>query len=103
MNPSELAADLARRAADAGDRVAELGADRKNAALLLAADRLEAAEASLLEANRLDLEAARERGLEGAPVERLRLPAHRGAMLQQVGNGGRRLDRFGHFLNVRRW
>ena len=77
MNPSELAADLARRAADAGDRIAELGADRKNAALLLAADRLEAAEASLLEANRLDLEAARERGLEGAPVERLRLSSER--------------------------
>ena len=77
VSHSELVADLALRASAAADRIAEIDADRKNAALRGAADRLERATDDLLEANRLDLEAARERGLDGPPLERLTLTPER--------------------------
>jgi len=64
-------------------RVAELGSDVKNAALRLAAERLEAQSEPLLAANAQDLEAGRGRGLEAPLLERLTLtPARIGAMAQ---------------------
>ena len=77
VSHSELVADLALRASAAADRIAEIDSDRKNAALRGAAERLERATDELLEANRLDLEAARERGLDGPPLERLTLTPER--------------------------
>ena len=77
MSHTELVADLALRASAAADRIAEVDTDRKNAALRLAAERLEQATDALIEANRGDLEAARERGLSGPPVERLTLTPER--------------------------
>jgi glutamate-5-semialdehyde dehydrogenase len=64
-------------------RIAELGSDVKNAALRLAADRLEAQRGPLLAANAQDTETGRSRGLEAPLLERLTLtPARIGAMAQ---------------------
>jgi glutamate-5-semialdehyde dehydrogenase len=77
MDAASLVADVTRRARSASARTSELRADVKSAALLRAADRLEAESAALLEANAKDLEASREAGLEGPMLERLGLDAGR--------------------------
>ncbi len=77
MDHAQLVDDLAARAAAASGRVAELSTDVKNAALRLVAGRLEEGTDALLEANRRDLDAARERGLEGPMLERLALDPQR--------------------------
>ncbi len=75
--------DLARRARAAANRVAELSADTRNAALRLAADRLERSAEAIIEANRGDLEAARVSGLDPAMLDRLALdPSRIQAMAQ---------------------
>jgi glutamate-5-semialdehyde dehydrogenase len=69
--------DLARRAREASREVARLGTRAKNAWLLRAAERLEQDRADVLAANRLDLEAARAKGLAAAMVKRLDLDGAR--------------------------
>jgi glutamate-5-semialdehyde dehydrogenase len=73
---SDLARDveeLARRARDASRRVAELSSRAKDAWLLAAAARLERERGALLEANALDLRAARDKGLSAPMTRRLDL------------------------------
>ncbi len=65
--------ELALRARLASYRIAELSTREKDAWLLRAADRLEAAQGRILEANALDLDAARERGIAAPLVKRLEL------------------------------
>jgi glutamate-5-semialdehyde dehydrogenase len=65
--------ELARRARDASRRTAELSSRAKDAWLLRAAERLERDRAAILEANALDLRAAREKGLSEPMVKRLDL------------------------------
>ena len=90
MNRSELVNDLVRRARRAADLVAELPTDVKNAALRLAADRLEQESEGLLRENARDLEAARANGVPEPLVDRLTLnPARVAGMadgLRQVAD-----------------
>jgi glutamate-5-semialdehyde dehydrogenase len=65
--------DLALAARAASRRTAELTRDRKDAWLLRAAERLEAARETILEANSADMAAAERAGLEPALVQRLAL------------------------------
>jgi glutamate-5-semialdehyde dehydrogenase len=83
MTHAELVADLVRRAKAASDRVAELPTDVKDAALRLAADRLEAATPTLLAENAKDLAAGRESGLAAAMLDRLALDPGRIADVAQ--------------------
>jgi glutamate-5-semialdehyde dehydrogenase len=64
---------LARDARAASRRVADLDTRTKNAWLLRSAERLEAAQARVLDANRADMRAAEARGLEAPLVRRLDL------------------------------
>lgn len=76
MDPETLEktiAGIARAARDASRRTAELTRDRKDAWLRRAAERLEAARASILAANRADTAEAERAGLEPALVKRLSL------------------------------
>ncbi len=65
----------------AARRLAAAPGGTRQEALQVAADLLEAATASVLEANRLDLARAAEAGLEGAPLDRLRLDVERVAAM----------------------
>jgi glutamate-5-semialdehyde dehydrogenase len=65
--------DLALAARAASRRTAELTRDRKDAWLLRAAERLEAARETILAANRADMAEAERAGLEPAMVKRLAL------------------------------
>jgi glutamate-5-semialdehyde dehydrogenase len=65
--------EMARRAREASRRLANLSTDRKNETLLLAARKIREEAASLREANRKDLAAAREKGLSPAMLDRLTL------------------------------
>ncbi len=69
----DLMTDLGRRARAASRDMARAGTAAKDHALLALADILLAQAASLQQANRLDVEAAREAGLEAAFVDRLQL------------------------------
>jgi len=66
-------ADIALAARAASRRTAELTRDRKDAWLLRAAERLEAARERILAANRADMAEAERAGLEPAMVQRLSL------------------------------
>jgi glutamate-5-semialdehyde dehydrogenase len=83
MSHAELVSGLVSRAKAASDRVAELPTDVKDAALRLAADRLEAATEKLLAANALDLEAGRANGLSAPMLDRLALTPERIAAIAQ--------------------
>ncbi len=65
--------DLGRRAKAASRVLATASTDAKNAALLAAADLLEARSERILEANQADLAAAEAGGMEAGPLDRLRL------------------------------
>ena len=76
MNPVDTAVymeDLGRRARATSRLLARAAGGRKNAALRATANRLRAAAATLIEANRLDLQAARAAGHDAAFVDRLGL------------------------------
>jgi glutamate-5-semialdehyde dehydrogenase len=77
MTFAELVDELTARARVAADRLAELPTDVKDAALRLAAERLEGSHEAILAANARDLGAGRERGLEAPLLERLTLDAAR--------------------------
>jgi glutamate-5-semialdehyde dehydrogenase len=67
----EQIVDIAQRARAAGNQMAELSTTDKNVWLARVAERLEAAKARILEANALDVAAAKEKGLEAPLVNRL--------------------------------
>jgi glutamate-5-semialdehyde dehydrogenase len=69
--------DLCRRARPAARRVALMGADARRAALLAAADALAADAATILDANRRDVDEARADGITGSMLDRLRLDGGR--------------------------
>ena len=62
---------IARAAREAGNRLAGADTASKNAALVAMARRLDEARDELVEANRADMDAAREKGLDEAVVNRL--------------------------------
>ena len=65
--------DMARKAREASRRLANIPTDDKNQALLVAAREIRENAASLQEANRKDLAAAKEEGLSSAMLDRLTL------------------------------
>jgi glutamate-5-semialdehyde dehydrogenase len=67
----------ARAARAASRQLRGMSTDRKNAALEAVASALEAEQASILEANAMDMEAGREAGLTGALLDRLMLDESR--------------------------
>ncbi len=69
----ELVADLGRRARAASRRMASASTASKNAALHALAEAIRAGSGALRAANALDLDAAREAGLDAAFIDRLRL------------------------------
>jgi glutamate-5-semialdehyde dehydrogenase len=75
--------EMGRRALAASRSLAQLSPDKKNAILLAMANGLLAAEASILAANALDLEAARQKGLSSAMIDRLMLDSKRLAAMAQ--------------------
>ena len=74
---SELVLDQARRARTAARRLATLSTDVKNAALQQIADALVEQSPAILDSNCADIDAARERGISEALIERLTLSQRR--------------------------
>jgi glutamate-5-semialdehyde dehydrogenase len=74
-------ADLADRAKVASRSLARLSTKKKNALLLAVAEQLGAREKEILQANRGDVQAAKETGLSGALLDRLELNPKRFAEL----------------------
>jgi glutamate-5-semialdehyde dehydrogenase len=83
MSLDALATDLASRARAAADRLAELPGDAREAALRLAALRLEERRDEILRENANDLEAGRRSGLSAALLDRLTLTDARIAAMAQ--------------------
>jgi glutamate-5-semialdehyde dehydrogenase len=83
MSLESVALELARRARAAADQLSELPSDRRDAALRLAADRIEQSRGEIQAANRLDLEAGRERGLAAPMLDRLELTDRRVAAMAE--------------------
>jgi glutamate-5-semialdehyde dehydrogenase len=73
MNLHDQIVRIAREAKQAADSLAHVSTDRKNAALLAMADALLARQAHLIAENARDLNAAREKGLPAAMIDRLTL------------------------------
>ncbi|MFQ5699032.1 MAG: glutamate-5-semialdehyde dehydrogenase [Myxococcota bacterium] len=83
MELTRTAVEICRRARMASSQLADLGADVRDGALRLSADRLEASRDRLRDANALDLEAARSSGLAAPVLDRLELTEARiGAMAE---------------------
>lgn len=72
-NIKEMMADMGRRAKAASNALATASAERKHAALISAAEAVWKTRADILEANKLDLEFGREKGLSPAMMDRLML------------------------------
>jgi glutamate-5-semialdehyde dehydrogenase len=74
---------IGKRAKQASAQLAHLNTDEKNRILLAVADLMEERSKLILEANRADLEQAREMGLKGAIVDRLLLNEERIASMAE--------------------
>ena len=95
-------ADLADRAKVASRSLARLSTKEKNALLLAVAEQLEAREKEILQANRGDVQAAKEAGLSGALLDRLELNPKRFAeMVEGVRKVAALSDPVGEVL--RKW
>ena len=95
-------ADLADRAKVASRSLARLSTKKKNALLLAVAGQLEAREKEILQANRGDVQAAKEAGLSGALLDRLELNPKRFAeMVEGVRKVAALSDPVGEVL--RKW
>ncbi|WP_134681611.1 glutamate-5-semialdehyde dehydrogenase [Paracoccus ravus] len=79
-----LIAQLGTAARDAALTLAEASSERKHAALISAADAIIASEGAILDANTLDMDFAREKGLSPAMLDRLRLD---GARVRAMAEG----------------
>jgi glutamate-5-semialdehyde dehydrogenase len=73
MTLEALASTLAEKARSAADRLADLPSHLKDSMLRQSADGLEEARSEILEANRVDLEAGRARGLPAPVLDKTRL------------------------------
>ncbi|TBW56217.1 glutamate-5-semialdehyde dehydrogenase [Marinobacter halodurans] len=83
MDISAYMADVGQKARAAATAVARSSTAERNDALLAMADALDASRDALTQANRQDLEAGRENGLEPAMLDRLELtPARIDAMIE---------------------
>jgi len=101
-NPTDLIADMGRRARAAALVLASLPTARKAAALALAADSVRAASADILAANAADMAHATESGLSGALLDRLRLDAGRiAAMADGVAAVAALADPVGQVIDSR--
>ncbi|GEP42023.1 glutamate-5-semialdehyde dehydrogenase [Brevifollis gellanilyticus] len=69
--------DMGRRARAAAHELVKLTSEQKNAILLAMADEIDAQQPAILEANAKDLEAAHEKGLTKAMIDRLTLDPKR--------------------------
>ncbi|MES2593879.1 MAG: glutamate-5-semialdehyde dehydrogenase [Verrucomicrobiota bacterium] len=69
--------DMGRRARAAAHELVKLSSEQKNAILLAMADEIDAQQPAILEANAKDLEAAHEKGLTKAMIDRLTLDPKR--------------------------
>jgi len=77
--------------------------NQKNTALHSMADAIESASAELLEANRLDMEKAREKGIDAALLDRLELtPARISSMSQGLRNVAAQDDPIGALSESKR-
>ncbi len=95
-------ADLADCAKVASRSLARLSTKKKNALLLAVAEQLEAREKEILQANRGDVQAAKEAGLSGALLDRLELNPKRFAeMVEGVRKVAALSDPVGEVL--RKW
>jgi glutamate-5-semialdehyde dehydrogenase len=95
-------ANLADRAKVASRSLARLSTKKKNALLLAVAEQLEAREKEILQANRGDVQAAKEAGLSGALLDRLELNPKRFAeMVEGVRKVAALSDPVGEVL--RKW
>ena len=95
-------ADLADRAKVASRSLARLSTKKKNALLLAVAEQLEVREKEILQANRGDVQAAKEAGLSGALLDRLDLNPKRFAeMVEGVRKVAALSDPVGEVL--RKW
>ena len=95
-------ADLADRAKVASRSLARLSTKKKNALLLAVAEQLGAREKEILQANRGDVQAAKETGLSGALLDRLELNPKRFAeMVEGVRKVAALSDPVGEVL--RKW
>ncbi|RZT56661.1 glutamate-5-semialdehyde dehydrogenase [Sphingomonas sp. BK036] len=101
-NPTDLIADMGRRARAAALVLASLPTARKAAALALAAESVRAASAEILAANAVDMARATESGLSGALLDRLRLDAGRiAAMADGVAAVAALADPVGQVIDSR--
>jgi len=73
MDVAAYMRELGQRARAASRKMAAANTGQKNAALVAIADALLASRASLLEANKLDMDAGRKNGLDAALLDRLEL------------------------------
>ncbi len=80
-NPTELIAEMGRRARSAALVLALMPSTRKAAALASAAESIRAASATIVAANAEDMTRAAEAGLSGALLDRLRLDEARVAVM----------------------
>ena len=80
---SESVLEMAQRAKRAGRKLAGVGTEIKNAALLAMADALISQTAVLLDANAADVAAGKERGLSEALIDRLTLTSSRIAAMAE--------------------
>ena len=80
-NPTELIAEMGRRARSAALVLASMPSARKTAALALAAESIRAASAGIVAANAEDMARAADAGLSGALLDRLRLDEARVAAM----------------------
>lgn len=95
-------ADLADRAKIASRSLARLSTKKKNALLLAVAEQLEVREKEILQANKVDLQTAKETGLSGALLDRLELNPKRFAeMVEGVRKVAALSDPVGEVL--RKW
>ena len=95
-------ADLADRAKVASRSLARLSTKKKNALLLAVAEQLEVREKEILQANKVDLQTAKETGLSGALLDRLELNPKRFAeMVEGVRKVAALSDPVGEVL--RKW
>jgi glutamate-5-semialdehyde dehydrogenase len=81
-------AETCREAKDASHLLARASRDEKDACLRDLADRIDASAAALLDANRADVEAGREEGLNEALIDRLTLTE---ARIAEMANGVREI------------
>ena len=101
-NPTDLIAEMGRRARAAALVLASLPTARKAAALALAAESVRAASADILAANAADMARATESGLSGALLDRLRLDSGRiAAMADGVSAVAALADPVGQVIDSR--